>query len=83
MVAMPVQEIKRRGMSAMNEHLANGPVWVISNNVPKYVVMFGESYRQLEDELSALRVQLSEADVRAGRATRGSADDLMAELSEN
>ena len=83
MVAMPVQEIKRRGMSAMNEHLASGPVWVISNNVPKYVVMFGESYRQLEDELSALRVQLSEADVRAGRATRGSADDLMAELSEN
>ena len=83
MVAMPVQEIKRRGMSAMNEHLANGPVWVISNNVPKYVVMSGESYRQLEDELSALRVQLSEADVRAGRATRGSADDLMAELSEN
>lgn len=83
MVAMPVQEIKRRGMSAMNEHLASGPVWVISNNVPKYVVMFGESYRQLEDELSALRVQLSEADVRAGRVTRGSADDLMAELSEN
>ena len=83
MVAMPVQEIKRRGMSAMNEHLASGPVWVISNNVPKYVVMYGESYRQLEDELSALRVQLSEADVRAGRVTRGSADDLMAELSEN
>ena len=83
MVAMPVQEIKRRGMSAMNEHLASGPVWVISNNVPKYVVMYGESYRQLEDELSALRVQLSEADVRAGRVTRGSADDLVAELSEN
>ena len=83
MVAMPVQEIKRRGMSAMNEHLANGPVWVISNNVPKYVVMFGESYRQLEDELSALRVQLSEADVRAGRVTRGTADDLMDELLED
>lgn len=83
MTTMPVQEIKRRGMSALNEQLANGPVWVISNNTPKYVVMSGEAYRQMEDELSALRVQLSEADVRAGRVTRGTADDLMGELLED
>ena len=83
MATMPVQEIKRRGMSALNEQLANGPVWVISNNAPKYVVMSGEAYRQMEDELSALRVQLSEADVRAGRVTRGTADDLMGELLED
>jgi len=83
MCAMPAQEIKRRGMSAMNEQLANGPVWVISNNMPKYVVMFGDAYRQMEDELSSLRVQLSEADVRAGRVTRGTADDLMGELLED
>lgn len=80
---MPAQEIKRRGMSAMNEQLENGPVWVISNNTPKYVVMFGDAYKKMEEELSALRVQLSEADVRAGRITRGTADELMSELLED
>jgi len=83
MCAVAAQEIKRRGMSAMNEQLANGPVWVISNNTPKYVVMFGDAYRQMEDELSSLRVQLSEADVRAGRVMRGTADELMGELLED
>lgn len=83
MFAMPAQEIKRRGMSVLNNQLENGPVWVISNNVPKYVVMAGDAYRQMEDELSALRVQLSEADVRAGRVTRGTADELMGELLED
>lgn len=80
---MPMQEIKRRGMSALNGQLESGPVWVISNNVPKYVVMLGEAYQQMEAELSALRVQLSEMDVRAGRITRGSADELMNELLED
>ena len=38
-VTFPAQEVKRRGMSVMNESLAHGPVWVISNNTPKYVVI--------------------------------------------
>ena len=83
MVSMPVQEIKRRGMSALNDGLEQGPVWVIANNTPKYVVMYGEEFTKLEEELTALRVALSEADVRAGRVTRGSADDLMADLMED
>ena len=83
MFAMPAQEVKRRGMSALNEQLADGPVYVISNNTPKYVVMFSEAFHQMEDELSALRVQLSEADIRAGRVTRGTADALMRELAED
>ena len=83
MIAVAAQEIKRRGIGAMNGQLEAGPVWVICNNTPKYVMMTGDAYRQLEDELSALRVQLSEADVRAGRVERGSADELMGELLEN
>jgi len=82
MVTMAAQEVKRRGISAMNEGLRQGPVWVISNNTPKYVVMYSEAYRQLEDELCYMRVALSEAQARAGQATRGTADDLMAEISE-
>ena len=83
MLTIPAQEVKRRGISAVNDQLQNGPVWIISNNQPKYVVMFSEMFQAMEDELSALRVALSEADIRAGRYTRGSADQLMAELDED
>ena len=82
MVTMPVQEIKRRGMSAMNKQLDGGPVWVISNNTPKYVVMYSDLFKQMEDELCALRVALSKGEVASGRVSRGTADDLMAELDE-
>ena len=43
MIAKPVQEIRRRGMSEMKEPWANGPVWAIGSNVPKHVVMFEEA----------------------------------------
>ena len=43
MVVLPVQEIRRRGMSEMKEPWANGPVWAIGSNVPKHVVMFEEA----------------------------------------
>ena len=46
-VTFPAQEVKRRGMSVMNESLANGPVWVISNNAPKYVVMFADEFKRM------------------------------------
>ena len=80
MYTMAAQEVKRRGMSAMNEGLQSGPVCVIANNQPKYVVMLTADYQQMEDELSALRVALSESDVRAGRVKRGTADELMADV---
>ena len=38
---IPAQMVKRRGMSALNEQLKDGPVWVIANNVPKCVVFIG------------------------------------------
>lgn len=82
MVTMAAQEVKRRGISAMNEGLAHGPVWVISNNTPKYVVMYSEAYKQMEDELCYMRVALSEAQACAGLVKRGTADDLMAELAD-
>ena len=36
MVAMPAQEIKRRGIGAMDADLSSGPVYVIRNNTPRY-----------------------------------------------
>lgn len=83
MVTMPVQEVKRRGMSILDTSLASGPVYVIRNNAPRYVVMFADAFREMEESLADARIAASEADIRVGRVTRGTADDLMAELLED
>lgn len=82
MVSMPVQEIKRRGLSVLDESLASGPVYVIRNNTPRYVVMSADSFREMEDALAEARVAASEADIRAGRYAKGTADELMSEIME-
>lgn len=83
MLAMAAQEIKRRGIGAMDADLERGPVYVIRNNTPRYVVMFADAYAEMERALAEARVAASEADYAAGRVTRGSAHDLMAELLED
>lgn len=80
MVTMPIQEVKRRGMSVLDNSLASGPVYVIRNNTPRYVVMFADTFREMEDALADARIAASEADIKNGRVTRGTADELMAEL---
>lgn len=82
MVAMPVQEIKRRGLSVLDDSLASGPVYVIRNNIPRYVVMSADLFREMEDALAEARVAASEADIRAGRYSKGTADELMSEIME-
>ena len=47
MNAIPAQEIKRRGISVVDELLAQGPVQVIKNNRPRYVVMTTADYERL------------------------------------
>ena len=83
MVAIPAQEIKRRGIGAMDADLSAGPVYVIRNNTPRYVVMFADAFKEMEESLTAARVAAAEAEFKTGRLTRGSADDLMAELAES
>ena len=50
MATIPAQEVKRRGMSALNAQLKDGPVWVIANNTPKYVVLFADDFRRMRHE---------------------------------
>ena len=78
-VTMPAQEIKRRGMSVMNKQLASGPVWVITNNVPKYVVMFADDFRRMRHEAFVAETLRSEAEYRAGNYKTGTAEELMSE----
>ena len=83
MVTVPIQEVKRRGMSMLDDSLSLGPVYVISHNSPRYVVMFADAFKKMEDALVEARVAASEADMRAGRFSKGTADELMAELSKD
>jgi PHD/YefM family antitoxin component YafN of YafNO toxin-antitoxin module len=83
MNAVAAQDIKRKGISAVDEALKEGPVHVIKNNQPKYVVLSEQRYQDLieaEDEAYSARVRASLEDVKAGRIKRGTAKDLIKEL---
>jgi len=86
MNAIAAQDIKRKGISAVDEALKAGPVYVIRNNQPRYVVLSEARYRELieaEDEAYIARVRASLADVKAGRVRRfKSVDDLLKALDE-
>src|SRR5205823_15077537 len=47
MRTISAQEIKRRGISAVDELLKEGPVHVITHNEPRYVVMDEARYEEL------------------------------------
>lgn len=70
---VPAQEIKRRGMAAVDEALARGPVHIIKNNRPQYVVLTEENYRELkeaQEEAALARIKASLEDAKVGRVTR-------------
>jgi PHD/YefM family antitoxin component YafN of YafNO toxin-antitoxin module len=83
MNTIPAQEIKRRGIAAVDDLIAMGDVHVIRNNRPEYVVLSEARYAELvaEAEKAYLaRVKASLDDVKAGRVKRGSAADLIKDL---
>jgi PHD/YefM family antitoxin component YafN of YafNO toxin-antitoxin module len=86
MNAIPAQEIKKRGISAVDEALKEGPVHVIKNNQPKYVVLTEKRYRDLieaEDEAYLARIRASLEDVKAGKVRRfKSAAELLEAIEE-
>ena len=79
---IPAQEVKRRGMSALNPLLKNGPVWVIANNTPKYVVLFAEDFQRMRHEAFVEGCLLSDAECRAGLASPTTVEDLMSAFDE-
>jgi PHD/YefM family antitoxin component YafN of YafNO toxin-antitoxin module len=83
MNAIPAQEIKRRGIAAVDDLIAKGDLHVIRNNQPQYVVLSELRYQELivaEQEAYYARIRASLEDVKEGRVKRGSADDLIKEL---
>ena len=80
MSTIPVQEIKRRGISAVDEALADGPVHLVKSNRAQYVVMSEADYQELMSDLAEARLAASESDLKAGRVRRGDAKKLMKRL---
>ena len=80
MIMIPAQEVKRRGISAVDELLKQAPVHIIKNNTPQYVVLREEDYQIMIEDLALARVESSEADLQAGSIRKGNAHDLMNEI---
>jgi PHD/YefM family antitoxin component YafN of YafNO toxin-antitoxin module len=73
MNTIPSQEIKRRGIGAVDEKLKQGPVYVIKNNKPQYVVLSEERYNELvtaENDAYMARIRSSLEDVSAGKVRK-------------
>jgi PHD/YefM family antitoxin component YafN of YafNO toxin-antitoxin module len=80
---IPAQEIKRRGIAAVDDLIAKGDLHIIRNNQPQYVVISQERYEDLleaQDEAQMARIRASLEDLKAGRVRRGTAEDLIREL---
>ena len=73
-------EIKRRGISAVDDVSDKGPVHVIKESRPQYVVLSESDYQQLLSDLADARLASSDADLQAGRVRRGTATQLMREI---
>ena len=82
MSSIPAREIKRRGMAAVEEALAEGPVQVVRDDEVRYVVLSAADYQALLDDLAEARLRASEADLAAGRAKRTTPAKLLAEIEE-
>lgn len=84
MNTIPAGEIKRRGIGAVDELLAKGPVHVIRENRPQYVVMTEERYQEFldaQEEAFEARIRASLEDLEAGRIRRfDSAEELIQAL---
>jgi len=53
MKTITAQEIKRRGIAVVDDDLKDGPVYIIKNNKPQYVVLDEETYSNLIREQEA------------------------------
>lgn len=84
MNTIPAQDIKRRGIAAVDGLITQGDVHVIRNNRPEYVVLTEARYQELvaeAEEAYLARVKASLEDVKAGRVRKfTSADDLLQAL---
>ena len=80
---VPAKEIKRRGISAVDELIAEGAVHVIREDRPQYVVLTEEQYNELVEgnrEGYVARVRAALNDAESGLARELTAEQLIGEF---
>jgi PHD/YefM family antitoxin component YafN of YafNO toxin-antitoxin module len=80
---VPAREIKRRGISAVDEQLKEGPVYIIKNDEPSYVVLSQQQYDDLIQECEETleqQIRMSIEDMKEGRTRRITPDQLAEEF---
>ena len=83
---IPAAEIRRRGLSVVDKALKRGPVHVLKDNEPAYVIMAEDQFRELSDRYRKAyisRIRRSLKDLKAGRVRRVAAQTLIDELGLN
>jgi PHD/YefM family antitoxin component YafN of YafNO toxin-antitoxin module len=84
MNTVSAQELKRRGVAAVDDVIAKGDVHVIRNNRPQYVVLSEARYQELvaeAHEAYLARVRESLEDFKEGRVQKfATAEDLLKAL---
>jgi PHD/YefM family antitoxin component YafN of YafNO toxin-antitoxin module len=79
---IPVQEIKRRGMGAVDSGLRQyGSVIIVRNNRPAYVVLSPADYEAMAQAADEARLSQGLADWQAGRCAPTTVDDLLREAA--
>lgn len=57
MNTIPASEIKRRGISVVDDALKHGPVHVIQRNHPRYVILSKDQYQRLVPKREGARTK--------------------------
>jgi len=83
MNAIPANELKTRGISAVEDLLETEDQVIISvRGVNKYVVMGLEKYARIREAELDMAVKEARADYKAGRATTESVDEHMKRVTD-
>lgn len=85
MNTIQAQEIKRRGVAALDDLIAQGDVHIIRNNQLQYVVLSEARYAELleaQEEALVARVRASLEDLKAGRVRRFTSAEELIEAME-
>ena len=80
---IPAAEIRRRGLSVIDKALKRGPVHVLKDNEPTYVIMAEAQYRERSEQYRRSyvnRVRQSLKDLKEGLTRKTTAQSLIDEL---
>ncbi len=75
------QEIKRRGVIALEEGLRRGPIHILKRNRAVCVVLSETEFQELLDQAATARLADSLADLQDGRVAFSSSREILDEIS--